>query len=251
MKEIVDSRSLKRTHKRIAKAAARRDDLLEKGKLSLPSGQGILSIIVSGDADHKTNLSPAAQHKHFMEEAERLRAERQSQHQHVNIQPRAVALDIGFDLADKEVTDIIMIGHGSIGALWLDGGKGKLDWEKVVKKTAFLKRGKFEQRMCGNFPLDYNVPLGTFAVESLSSVIASPNIIVPNIHPDDSLFIPIYNDVDGLRQQIGALNDKYNGVQPLVVGPHTTTEESIPSNYNMTEAHARLYPGAESSAGLK
>ncbi|MCA9333731.1 hypothetical protein KC963_01670 [Candidatus Saccharibacteria bacterium] len=242
MKEVPESRSLKRTHKKLAKAAAHREDLLAKGKLSLPSGEGILSIIVSGAPDHKTNLSPEAQHMHFMEEAERIKGDREPQHQEVRIRPRAVPLDIKMELADPEVTDVVMIGHGSIGALWADGRGGKFDWEQVARNTDYLKQGSFEQRMCGNFPLAYNVPLGTFALSTLSKLTAAPNIVVPNIHPDDDLFVPVYNDVDGVRQQIHALNEKHSSVPPLVVGPHTTTEEAIPSNHNMDEALERLYP---------
>ena len=214
MKEIIASRSLKRTQNHIAKASLRRQDLLDKQKLSLPSGDGVLSIIVSKSADQKATTIPEEQYKAFIEEAERLAHEREQSHQEVRIRPFAVPLDIKMELASPEVTDVIMIGHGSIGCLWTDGG-GYLGWKEVAKATNYLKQGRIEQRMCGSFPLQYNIPLGTFAVTSLSNVWAAPNLVVPDVNPADELFRPIYNDSDGVRKQIEALNEAYGDVEPV------------------------------------
>lgn len=222
MKEVFESRSHRKVHKDVAKAAHKREELLDKGKLSLPSGMGKLSIIVSCAPDFKSLVNPEDQRKYFLEEAERLRDERLPEHQRVTIRQRAIPSDIKFELIDDEVTDMIFIGHGSIGVIWTDGGAGKFDWRNVAKSTKHLKQGKIEQRMCGNFPLEYNVPLGTFAVKSLSNVIAAPNVVVPDIHPNDNLFVPIYNETDEAIHQIDHLNDQYRGVTPTVTKPDSS-----------------------------
>lgn len=222
MKELLESRSHRRVHKDVAKAAHKQEELLDKGKLSLASGMGKLSIIVSGAPDFKSSVKPQDQRKYFLEEAERLRDERLPEHQRVTIRQRAIPSDIKFELIDDEVTDMIFIGHGSIGVIWTDGGAGKFDWRNVAKTTKHLKQGKIEQRMCGNFPLDYNVPLGTFAVKSLGNVSAAPNVIVPDIHPNDNLFVPIYNDTDKVINQIDRLNNQYRGVAPTVARPESS-----------------------------
>lgn len=215
MKEKSSSRSIQRAQKRVAKAVERREDLLDRGKLSLSSGQGVLSIIVSGAPDYKTKMTPEQQYSCFREEAERLSADRAKEHQAVRIIPRAFPMDIKMELANEEVTDITLIGHGSIGDFWVDGRNKHFGWGDISKAASHLKQGVFEQRTCGNFPLSYNVPLGTFAVASLGNLRAAPNIIVPNNNPPENLFRPVFNDVDGLRQQIEALNQQYTGTHPV------------------------------------
>ena len=217
MKEMLAKRSLPRTLKDVDKAALKREKLLETGELSLPSKVGKLSIVVSTAPDFKSRLTSEEQRYYFLEEAEIIKEQRAGQYGGIVIRPRAVSNDIKIEFADNEVSDIIFIGHGSIGAIWADGNGGKFDWRQVSKATTHLKQGKIEQRMCGNFPLDYDVPLGTFAVESLRNIIAAPNIAVPDAHPPDSLFQEIFNDTDGVRYQINALNERYGSEPPVRV----------------------------------
>lgn len=49
-----------------------------------------------------------------------------------------------------------------------------------------LKQGYFVQRMCGNYNRDLSVPLGAFAVTSMSNIIAAPGVaFCPEIDPND------------------------------------------------------------------
>ena len=174
----------------------------------MPSGLGKLAIIVSRVPDHNSTLTPREQHQAFLEEAERLKQERAEQHQDVVIRRIAVASDMKFDFGDPEVTDIILIGHGSISAMWTDGGRN-FDWRMAARSARSLKQGKVEQRMCGNLPTKkftnglggvieelphrYSVPLGTFAVSNLSNVTAAIGMKIPEVHPSDDLFQPVFS----------------------------------------------------------
>lgn len=229
-------RSHNRLLKDIKKASDRREKQLQDGRLSLPSGAGMLAIIASNAPDFRSKLSPEQQMKAFMEEAEMLQAERTFQHQQVKIRRRAVVQDLRLDFADPEVTDIILTGHGSISALWAAGGKN-FDWRIVSKATSYLKQGRIEQRMCGNFPSEkiqidgetketlphkYSVPLGTFAVSRLSNVIAAPGMHIPDEYPPSDLFRPVFNDEVGAPEQIQALNERYGNLPTFDASKLTT-----------------------------
>jgi len=160
----------------------------------------------------------------FLEEAERLREERRTRHQHVDIRSRALAQDMAFDFADPEVTDIILIGHGNISSLWTDNDK-YFDRQDAAKAVRHLKQGMVEQRMCGNFadrpeevakPNDerqprFRVPLGTFVVCEPANVLAAVNKVVPDVNPPDELFQPVYANGQPLLPQIYALNEQFAG----------------------------------------
>lgn len=225
-------RSEKRLHKNIEAASQRRQLLLDEGKLSLASGAGKLVIIVSSaPAYGATHLEPREQHKAFLEEAYNLKAERKSLHQDVKVRSRAVVLDIKFDFADPEVTDIILIGHGCISALWAEGGK-YFDWQSASKATTYLKQGNIEQRMCGNLPTEkvrldsgevieklppnYSVPLGTFAVSNLVNVLAAPGIVLPDVKPNEQLFQPVFQSNACPVEQIAAFNEQFSNVPSIV-----------------------------------
>lgn len=226
------SRSEQRLLKRIDKASARREALLQDGKLSLPSGLGKLAIIVSRSPDDGAGrLAPKEQHMAFLKEADDLKEHRQGLHQEVVVRPIAVMEDMKLDFADPEVTDIMLIGHGSINAMWTDGGRS-FDWEVASKAASYLKQGKIEQRMCGNLPSKklqfssgkyveelphgYSVPLGTFAVSDLRNVIAAPGIVVPDMNPSSELFMPIFSADTNAAKQVADFNAEF-GNTPSVI----------------------------------
>lgn len=230
-----------RSHRRLVSAIERqavaREKKLAAGKLSLPSGEGILAIIVSNQPDSNSPTPDDRQRQAFHNEAERLQEQRRTAHQEVVIRRRAVARDIKFDLTDPEITDVIMIGHGSIGCLWTEKN-GRLDWHMVAKATSALKQGKIEQRMCGGFRKqraeygatreeriyqNYSVPLGTFAVSNLGNLLAAPNVIVPDVNPPDALFKPVFADEQDVVAQIAALNEQHAAKPATVWRPESAS----------------------------
>ena len=237
MKEILKSKSHKRLLKDIERASEARDKKLERGRISLPSGEGILSIIVSHAPDYVSRISPEGQRKAFLEEAEKIREERAGDHDQILIRRRAVPIDMKLDFADERVTDIVLIGHGSLSSMWAEGGKN-FDWRMAAKSTDRLKTGKIEQRMCGNLPSkkevidgqvkeilphQYTVPLGTFAVTSLDNVIAATGKKIPDICPPDELFEPVFADNGSPIDLIRELNDKFMHEPTVIVPDERTT----------------------------
>jgi hypothetical protein len=147
----------------------------------------------------------------------------------------AVIGDMKIDFGDREVTDIILIGHGSISAMWADNGK-HFDWQTAARAASYLKQGKLEQRMCGNLPYKkaesdipgaghieelphkYSVPLGTFAVSELANLTAATGMSIPNVNPADELFRPVFPcSKASVPEQIQAFNEMYANLPTLIV----------------------------------
>lgn len=212
----MSTRSEKRFAKDVEKLVETREQYLELGKLSLKSGEGKLVIVVSTSPDKRdTDHTPAEQKKIFLEEGERLQALRAPKHQDTVMRPRAFSEDIRMDMNDPEVTDMIFIGHGSIGNFWTDGRKRNFDWLDVAKNargilhnSAHLKQGAIEQRMCGDFPME-TVPFGTAIVSDLRNLHAATGMRIDVDHPSEDLFKPVYAANDDLAIQIADLNHTF------------------------------------------
>jgi hypothetical protein len=228
MSSSPESKSEKRLHRELERAAKERTHKIESGRLSLASGEGMLSIIVSGQKKKRqidTYGSKGRDPYYFRLEAERLEAERAGDHQDVVIRHRATPDILSTDLGNPEITDIILLGNGTINSIVLGlakfSGKEKhFSWRHAARAATSLKQGRIEQRMCGNFPFEgpNNVPLGTFAVSDLANVTAALNMIVPDRDPDDGLFRPFMDESSGPLAQIQSLNNRYAGSMPAIVG---------------------------------
>lgn len=198
-------RSQRRFNVNLARYVAEHITKLDEEKLSLPSHLGKLVITVSNAPDHKGGLTPEEQRKAFMEEAEQIAEKRSGQHSEVVIKRKTVARELSMDIADQEVSDLVLIGHGNIGDMWTDEG-GHFGAFDVAKSTRHLKQGSIEQRICGHFPLRTSVPLGTFALRDQRKLIAPLGEVIDDIDPDESLFVPVYdkalNTADDIRELI-------------------------------------------------
>jgi hypothetical protein len=231
------TREKSRSHDRLVrdttKASERRQRLLDGGRLSLPSGAGKLAIIVSRFPDHNNEvLTPRKQYQAFLEEADRLKQQRSQNHQQVVVRPVAVAGDMKIDFGDPEVTDIILISHGTISFMRTDSGQ-YFDWRTAARAASYLKQGVIEQRMCGNLlsrekktdkpgikeelPHRYSVPLGTFAVSNLTHITAATGLKIPDVDPSDDLFRPVFSESHGAAEQIQALNEAYVDTPTVVI----------------------------------
>ncbi len=210
------SKSTKRFNKNLAKLDDQRNRLLEEGKFSLASGMGKLVIIASKSVDYESNYSPDKQVELFIEEGEQLQEQLRPYHADVVLRKSALYDDIISHVHDKEVSDMIFIGHGSIGAFWLEGDT-KLGWqdlahenkESLMGTDRHLKLGQIVQRVCGNFPVR-SVPLGTPVVADLMNVIAPLGKAIPDAHPDESLFRPVYTHNGDMVSQVHAMNERFS-----------------------------------------
>jgi len=219
MKELAQSRSAKRLRKQLVAAIEKRERLLQE-PFSLESELGKLVIVVSSAADLKSQTPPDKQYATFIDEAERLKAERGSRHAAVEIKPKAFPMDISFDLADRDVSDLIFIGHGSISNFWTDGQRRNYDWRDVSKGASHLKTGVIEQRICGHLPeeVKLHVPLGTFALANLENLYAAPGKQLPDDQdPGDAVMERVYSNHIPLLDQIQHLNEALYAEPPEIV----------------------------------
>lgn len=74
---------------------------------------------------------------------------------------------------DPEVSGIVVVGEGNLSTVFDDNGGENIRWSDISEWSTHLKQGVFFQRFCGNIPEGVPVPLGTFAMSSLSSVWAA------------------------------------------------------------------------------
>jgi hypothetical protein len=209
------SRSEKRLRKDLVKAVGKREGLLRAGKLSLPSGEGVLSIIVSGRGtypgilDHET---VEREHEARLQEAKAVKKKLEHQHKGgVLIRPRAYIQDIKFDLADPIVTDLIFMGHGTINGICTDDDSRYFSWQDASRASNHLKQGVVEQRMCGHFSSDISlsVPMGTFLVSKLADLRAAVGVVLPLADASNSrehLFETVFTAEEPLIEQVLALN---------------------------------------------
>lgn len=198
-------RSAGRFDRNLEKAVIQHDRRLSEGKLSLPSEIGKLVIVVSGAVDNnRSALSPDQQRNAFNNEADELASNRKNLHADVIVKRKATELELGFDLSDKEVSDIILIGHGNIGDFWLANG-GHFGWRQVANYARNLKQGKIEQRICGNFPRKDSVPLATFGVSDQRRLIAPLGHVIDDEFPNESLFEPVYKNEVNTKHDIERL----------------------------------------------
>lgn len=207
-------RKERQLYHQLDRAQAERDEKLKDGKLSLPKGAGRLVIAVSNAVDNDDgHFSPREQIDIVQELAERLQEERGDEHQEVSIEP-ASELGLKMNLSDPEVTDLILVGHGSIGDYWTNGG-GHFNWRDAANATRRLKQGSIEQLTCGDFPSRdaLHVPVGTFAVSDTTKLIGAPGVAVPDIR-DDDFFHPIYEVPLATVEDVVALNELYGVTVP-------------------------------------
>ena len=179
----------------LEKYSDRRQRLLEAGKLSLPSHEGCHMVIVSPAADYNSSLTPEQQKTVFLTEGERIAEEltRLKRFGGVTLTRTVNDTEFGMAIKDPEVSDITLIGHGSISALMMPQGVS-YDWQDVARAAnTNLKQGVFMQRTCGNV-YKRRVPLATFMMADMTNYYGAIGVSVPEEHPSDELFVPLYTE---------------------------------------------------------
>lgn len=213
-------RKIRRFKSDLAKADRKRELLLSEGRLSIESGAGKLAILVSTKPSRLYSKHAAErlgiteqtylnrQIESFENEASRISDKRADQHRSIT---RLYATESNLERAfgSQLVSDIVLIGHGSINSIWSQDGN--FDWIKASRSTEYLKQGVVEQRTCGHFPNNdaRNVPLGTFAVSNFSNVLAIAGYGTTDSDPGDGVFRPVFNDRDDIMIQLRDLNQKH------------------------------------------
>lgn len=185
---------------------------LEKGHFSLPRELGKLAIVASFGTVENSKFSPQKQRDVFMEEGEWLQEEyiRGGDYDEVELYQAPDARVIREILRDREVSGVVLVGHGGVGHIILPHGEF-FGWQDVatesMRRRGHLKLGDFVQRTCGHIPPSgLTVPLPTFAVADQRKIRMPLGEAIPDEHPDDNSFRQIYdkprNTPDDIRRVI-------------------------------------------------
>ncbi len=208
MSDIPTEKHVRRFNSRLRRAVKEHDKKLDNGDVSLPSRIGKLVIVVSNRVFKYSQYTAEVQRDAFHEEADAIADLREGYYGGVEIRRSAIGLDIVQDLEDREVSDMIMIGHGAIDCFWLDSG-GSLRWRAVAQHARYLKQGRIEQRMCGHFNSFDAVPMGTFALQDQQKLVATVGETIDDVVPDESLFRSVYHKSQNSADDINALIKQY------------------------------------------
>lgn len=201
------SRSAKRFEKELTKAVTKREQFLEKGKLSLPRGLGKIAIVVSNHPNEFSSADADTQIGAFLAEADEIKSNYEADNKTVELHRKASAGILQQVLTDPEVTDITLIGHGSIGDFWI--GQGHFGWSDFSAASNHLKQGNIIQRVCGHYPLKTSIATGTFSVADQRNIVAPHGKTIEDINPDESLFVPVYAMANNSVEDLLAINHQY------------------------------------------
>ena len=204
-----DNRHLRDHNRKLNKALAKRQNLLDQGKFSDKGGR--IEIIVSTDPDLRSALSIKNQREEVMQKAESLKEFLGDR----SLIQKATSLTLKMALMDRETSDIYLVGHGSINSFHLEQG-GKFNWQDVSRTTRHLKLEKFVQYTCGHFPLTgNNVPMGMPIVQNFDNYLAAVGKKIPdeqlNSPVADEMLVPVFSNELDLRKQINDYNTKFSG----------------------------------------
>lgn len=211
---ILENPSIGRSGRKTAleRAFDRHKRLLDAQKFSVLDGY--VDIIFSTAPDLNSTVLPVAQ-------KEQLRTKAYEFAEEIGDRARVFPANfLGMDMTfgDPAVSDVIVLGHGSINCLWTRYPE-VYDWRRVSKRTKHLKLGRVTQLTCGNFPLPpgENVAMGTFAVADFSNVYAAPGEIIPDESIAElSLESTVRRVYDGgvdIIQQIQTYDKKFTAYQ--------------------------------------
>ena len=171
-----------------------RSDFLARGKVSVPSAEGTHSVLVSTRPDWGSKYSPDEQMQIFIEEGEMVqeRLQRTGQYGEVVLRRAINDIELGMAIRDPEVSDLTLIGHGSISDIWVNPDH-TYDWQDVARASRHLKLGTVTQRTCGN-AYKRRVPWATFLMKDMRNYYAALGRRVPEKDPDDDLFMPVFTE---------------------------------------------------------
>jgi hypothetical protein len=201
-------KQLRRHVNQLFGAIEKREKLLDEQKLSVESGSGLTAIFYSLAVQNVDDVTSSLKIKEqFRNEAYSI-SEAMGRDKTVVYKVSRFAIQNA--ITDIEISDLILIGNGSLNDYWITNGKvstEKYDWLKISRDSNHLKQGKFIQRTCGHLNRSQrNVPLGTFAVSELTNVVLPVGKYLDNFNPDESELVPVFHSNTNLLAQITDLN---------------------------------------------
>lgn len=176
--------------KQFREALGKWESLQEKQRFSLPKDMGATAIMhavaTTGDTDEVRAKELAAFEQEAYDFANKIDYTGREARIIRGISNRAFCRQV---LLDKEVSNVIVIGHGNFSNILTDKWR-KIDWKDVSYMADHLKTGFFMQRFCGNYMRNLSVPFSLFAVSDPRQITAPRGTAFsPEINPDDEKLI--------------------------------------------------------------
>jgi hypothetical protein len=179
------------------------EELKDDNYLSIPSEIGKLAIFCAlPEGSNKISegkYSYSKEARIYRNEAMRIAEMTEQRGTSTTIIFKPTISDFAEVLTDPAYSDIVTVGDGSLSEFYLHDEPGKIAWNDIADLADHLKTGVFEQRQCGVFSRELNVPLGTFCVEDVDNVLAAAgSYIYPRglDHPHTRLIYPALRDVE-------------------------------------------------------
>ena len=166
---------------------------IDNSALSVAPSLGRMAILVPYDSTFDSLREPDELFPQIANLSYQFADRLQESGKEVDVAINAHLLDFERTLTDPNTSDIFVVGHGNISSVQIERGDrhNRLDWRDISAFADHLKTGLFMQYMCGRLTRRLNVPLGLFAVDNHSHVLAAvgrqitPSEVAGN--PDGSL----------------------------------------------------------------
>lgn len=160
------------------KAAIKKwQELYAERTFSVAPGMGYIAILCSETNDwlyEPGSPEAIAEIELFAREAKQLKEIARLAGRSTRIFAKADYAAMAEVLGDRDATDVITIGHGSLSTFDVPGTEeDTVDWSDVSDLTDHLKTGNFSQRHCGGVSRTLAVPLGTFALADIRNLFAA------------------------------------------------------------------------------
>lgn len=150
--------------KRFKRAVEKREAFVAAGDYSVPPEIGRTAIVTSFFTDEPLDTERGVTElESFRNEAHALADRVVAKGGIPELAIDATRGDIDQLIKDPAVSDMYVIGNGSLSNLILDE-RDYYDWINASDATDHLKLGSFIQRQCGGLTRATNVPLGLFVV---------------------------------------------------------------------------------------
>lgn len=178
--------------KKFTRALNHWDELHANEEYSYPPEYGTAAVMYSRYTLGTTRRERRQELEMFCSEAEHIANALYQREHDVQVIRNISAQSLESVFKDREISDVVLIGHGALSHIWLDSGED-YDWADVSAATDHLKTGVIVQRFCGHIVRQTSVPFATFAASDHSRVIAPVgSYFAPEDDPeDDDLLKPI------------------------------------------------------------
>lgn len=155
---------------RYEQALEKWDSLHAAGDFSVPQEIGSCAVLLAYNHSRDTDPGVRDRFPVFVNDALSVCDRLSAQGKNVELSLDTSRDDFRAVMKDENISDVIVIGNGVLGRVFLSAPEKRVSWGHISRMTDHLKTGLFVQRFCGGTPDALNVPLGIMAVDNHANV---------------------------------------------------------------------------------